>query len=222
MSDAGYLVAGLVVAGVLVAAVGPAAATQSGPTEGLTVDLAADGSAEVTLVLTYDLDSENESDAFRALADDQAARERFARRFRQRIGRVAADAANETGRQMRITNASLAVRTAGDTGVVELSVTWRGLAAVADGTVTLTEPFASGYAADQQVRVVAPEGYELTSVTPEPDARTATTATWDRGSDLSGLEVVATESSGESGPGFSVGVTLVALAAAAAFAARRR
>ncbi|WP_247010423.1 DUF4897 domain-containing protein [Halorientalis litorea] len=226
MFDTDHAVAGIVVTALLLAAVGPVgAATQETPTEGVDIALDANGTAEVTLVLTYDLGSETERDAFRDLADDRATKERFTEQFRTRMSRVARDAANETGREMRVTDASLSTRTAENTGVVELSVTWEGLAAVTDDDVTVTEPFASGFESDRPVRVVAPDGYELTSVTPEPTARDDATATWEAGTTLSGFEVVATpttDASSGGGSGFGIAAAPLSLVALAALARRRR
>lgn len=220
--------------GLCLGAVAPAvAAAHQGPTEGLDVAVAPDGSATVTLVSTYELTDANESDAFERLRNDDQARERLQTRFRDRMARVAADAANATGREMSVTGAAVDLRTVEDTGVVELSVTWEGLAAADGERLTVTEPFASGFQSDRPVRLTVPEGYGVTSATPDPTERDGRTLVWAAGTSLDGfavsLEEAATRSDGGdggsssgSGPGFGAVLALVAVAALAGVTAHRR
>lgn len=184
---------------VLVGAVAPVAgATQETSQESFAVDLATDGSATVTVTTTFDLTDDNESDAFAELRDDDAARERFRTRFRDRMAGVAGDAENATGREMSVTDASIAFRTEGDTGVVEQSVTWTGLAAVDGDGLVVTEPFASGFEPDRQFRVVAPDGYDL-AASPAPDATGDGSATWNAGTSLDGFEATASPAEAPTG-----------------------
>lgn len=238
MSDISRRLAALTLAVLLclsvVAPVTTATARET-PSERFEVSLHEDGSADVTLSVTYDLDDENERDAFEQLKDDRQARERFETRFRDRMRGVARDAANATGREMAISNASVSLETVGDTGVVELSVVWVGLAAVDGDRLTVREPFASGFESDRAFRLVAPDGYEVTGATPDPDRRDGATLTWEAGTSLDGFEATvdgsdggtdngngtADETAGD-GPGFGVAATLVALAALVGLAARRQ
>ena len=239
---AGLVLIGLVVVGTVTPVAG---ATQGASEESFAVDLAADGSATVTVTTTFDLTNDNESDAFAELRDDDAASERFRTRFRDRMAGVAADAENATGREMAVTDASIAFRTEGDTGVVEQSVTWTGLAAVEGDRLVVTEPFASGFEPDRQFRVAAPDGYDL-DATPAPDGTGDGSATWDAGTSLDGFEVTAsspetpmatatppgggtatdggTETDGGttagSGPGFGAALAVLALLSVAALVAR--
>jgi len=236
-------VAAAVVGVVLFSTVTPvaSAATQETPTESFGIDLQADGSATVTLTTTYDLASANESDAFEQLRNDEQARERFESRFRERMGGVAADASNETGREMAVSGSSIDFRTEGDTGVVELAVTWEGLAAVENDRLVVTEPFASGFAPDREFRLSVPDGYAVTSVTPGAATNADGTVTWDAGTSLDGFSVTAeptgetamtteapwtttaspTGTSSGDGPGFGIVLTITALLGAG-FLARRR
>lgn len=226
----------------------PAAATgtQETPEESFVVDLEADGSATVTVTTTFDLTDTNESDAFQELADDQQVRERFRTNFRDRMQLVASSATNTTGREMSITNATIDFRTVGSTGVVEQSVTWSGLAAVESDTLTLTEPFTSGFAPERTYQLAVPEGYEVTSVAPQQDSQSGHTLTWEAGTDLQGFVAVveptddmgesttaqptsematttgmSTDTSSGSGPGLGAGLAGIAVLAGTILIGRR-
>lgn len=215
-----------------------AAETDAEPS--LEVALEENGDAKVTLTLTYDLDSDAERDAFRTLEDDADARTKARDRFRDRMASVATGAENATDREMSVDDAAIDVSTTadGDTGIVELAVTWRGLAAVDDGALVVTEPFVSGFESDRRVTLVAPEGYELAAASPEPASVGDGRISWDAGTNLDGFEatVVPTDESGGATtdaqatgssssasdvPGFGVGLGVVSLLAAA-FLARSR
>lgn len=174
------------------------ASAQSSEGSSFVVALNADGSAELRLTLAYDLRDDDQRAAFESLREDESSRDRVRTRFGNRLTAVAADAENATGREMAVTGAGVELSTAdGSTGVVVLSATYEGLAAVDDGRLTVTEPFASGFETDYRFTLRGPEGYRLISVAPEPAAREDGTATWGAGSDLSGFE--ATFSSGAGG-----------------------
>lgn len=231
-------VALVAVAVVLSVVVAPAtadarASTAEEPTPALVVALQEDGSATVTLVQTFDLETDDERAAFESLQDDQEAREDVRTRFADRMASVAADATATTGREMTVSEPSIDLRTADDVGVVELSVTWSNLAAERDGRLVVTEPFASGFEPDRQFAVVGPDGYELDGATPAPDDSGDASATWAAGTDLDRFEVAFAPADGGDGdgggggddadervPGFGTTAALVALAAAALLARR--
>lgn len=212
------LLTGLALAVVLVsAAVTPAAATQS-TTPSLTVDLRADGDAEVTVVSTFDLDSDDEQAAFDELRSNETAREAYTARFADRWRAVAANTESQTGREMTVSDASLELDREGSTGVATFTVTWTDLAAVEGDTLTLSEPFASEFTPDRRFVVVLPDGYELTSSTPAQSADSR--LVYDAGASLDGFTVVAeaadsTTATGGSGPGFGVVAAIAGLLAAA-------
>lgn len=199
-THSGYLGRLCVVAlvGLLVVGAAVPASAHSGEDSSFVVALHEDGSAELTLTLTYDLADEDDRAAFEALQDDASARERVRTRFRDRLAAVAADAENATGREMAVTDASVALSTTHDgaTGVVELSATYEGLAAVENGRLTVTEPFASGFETDHRFTLRAPDGYRLASVGPEPASQEDGRVTWSGGNDLSGFEATLTAQSG--------------------------
>lgn len=238
---AGCLAALLVVGFVAGPAVGSAAATAHDSTEqAFIVDLDAEGDATVTLRLTYNLTNENEKAAFEDLKNDEQAQTDYRERFVSRLADVAANAENATGREMNVSNGAIEFSRSGDTGIVELSADWQGLAAVEDGTVTVTEPFASGFEPSQTFVVVAPDGYGLSSSAVEPAATQDGAVMWEAGTDLTGFELTFSESAavtettaaeetegtpaetGDSAPGFGPVLALVALLAAALVAVRRQ
>jgi PGF-CTERM protein len=205
------------------------AAAQGDEAPAFIVELNADGSAEVIVRSTFDLTTDSEQEAFQTLMDDEEARQTAADRFRDRMQAVASDAQNATGREMDVTGSSIDLRRTadGDVGIVTLSVTWDGLAVVDGDTLAVTEPFASGFTPDRPFVLVAPDGYEIASVTPEVDARTTESATWDDDTDLSGFsaELQPTEddvTQTEGQPGFGVLVALLAVLVTAGLFARRR
>ncbi|PSQ10426.1 hypothetical protein BRC93_09425 [Halobacteriales archaeon QS_5_70_15] len=147
---------------------------------------------------------------------------------------------------MTVSAASVDLSTADDgtTGLVELSATYEGLAAVEDGRLTVAEPFASGFETDYRFTLRGPDGYRLADAAPEPAAVEDGRATWAAGSDLSGFEATFVPESGAAaensdgtsgtdgttgdassgdGPGLGPVAVLAALAVATAgLVARRR
>ena len=207
----------LVVAGGLLVAAVPATA-QSAPGEALTVTLDEDGSADVALRLTFDLSDDDRREAFQSLRDETT-RERRAQAFESRMTGVADAITASTGRTASAGNTSVDLRTVDRTGVVELSTTVDGFAAVADERLTVDVPFAGGFTTDRPLVIVPPEGYEATT-TPEPDASgSGDRLRWDAGRDLSGFTATFEPAdAGASAPGFGVVGALCALGAGTALA----
>lgn len=219
----------LVVVAALAMTASPAAA-QSAPEPAFIVEVQSDGSAEVSVRSTYDLATDSEQDAFRTLMDDEQAQQEATNRFHDRMQAVASDAENATGRQMSVTSASIDLQrtTDDETGVVTLSVSWEGLAAVEGETLVITEPFASGFSTDRPLVLRAPDGYEIATASPTPAGLDDDRASWNAGTDLSGyaVELQAAESPTPTGtdgqPGFGWLVTLLAVLGVTGIAARSR
>lgn len=240
----------LVTAGVLLLVVGAAApAGAAHPDPALVVDLDEDGSATVTLRLTYDLTSDAERSAFEELEGSESTRRETLDRFRERMSRVANASENETGRSMAVSGGSVDLTTTDDdVGIVRLSVEWKGLAATRGDRLVVTSPFADGYDPDRRLTVVGPEGYEVAGASPAPTSRDGTTLRWDPGTSLEGFSVTYAPAgsggttaggtddgsgttaggggdgggSGGAAPGFGVAAAVAGLLAAAAALARRR
>lgn len=203
-------------------AVGTAAAS-SHPQEAFVVDLHEDGSATVTLRLTFDLTTEGERTAFRELRDNETAKRQLRDQFAERLGAVAASTANETGREMTVAEPNATVRSTGDTGVVALAVTWTNLAAVDGDRLVLERPFAGDFDPGRPFVVHAPDGYAVTAE-PSPDTSSDATVRWSADTSLDGFSVVATpggstDTLGQ--PGFTAVGAVAALVGAALLLRRR-
>lgn len=219
----------LAVALVAVATLAPPAAAQSDDEPAFVVSLHPDGSAEVVVRSTFDLTTDAERAAFETLTADDEARANATARFRDRLGSVAADAEDATGREMRVTDASVDLRRTADdeTGVVSLSATWTGLAAVEGETLVVTEPFASGFVPDRRFVLRTPDGYAVGSVAPAPDERSDGELAWATGAELEGFAVELTPAPGGGAmtggqPGFGAVAALVAILVVTAALAKRR
>lgn len=227
---AGRGFAGLLVVIVLLAAglSAPASAMQSAGTdiplgtddETVVVELTADGDARVTQVTPFDLTTDAEREAFDRLRANESAKARMLESYRTRMTAVAERTHDRTGREMAINDGDVALTTTSEesTGFVRLSVTWTGLATTADDRVELRAPFDSGFTADVRFVVVAPDGYELETVTPQPTTTRDRVAVWSPDADLSGFSLVsrpvdeprgATDANGAVSPGGQPGFGFV-------------
>lgn len=211
-------------------------ATAERPTEpAFVVDLDADGSARVRLIVTFDLTTDGERRAFDALRANDTARDRRIDRFTTRLQAVATRTERSTGRAMAITDPAITFATENSTGIVTLSVRWDGLAARHGDRLVLGAPFANGFDIDRPFRVVGPDGYTFVTATPEPTAHRQNSATWRTNTSFDGFEAVfapaeigtgrngsaGTSGLGVYGFGISVAV-LAALAGVAILVIRRR
>lgn len=217
-------------------------AAQTGE-ERVLVDLDAEGDADVSVTFAYDLNSDEEGTAFENLQEDTTAQAEATERFENRMSAVADEASAETDRNMSVTDSAIELRRDGDVGLVTLSLRWTNLASVDGDRLTVTEPFASGFEPDRAFSVVAPDGYEIASATPEPSGNDGESVTWGADSSLDGFELVAETSADETGegtedsetngaspdgddvedtPGFGAVTAVLALLAAALLAVRGR
>lgn len=168
-----------------VGAAGSTVATAESPTEpAFVVDLEPDGDATVTLVVIYDLTDDSDQQAFDALEDDPA---EITDDFEQRLSRIAAQTATDTGREMSVGGVEAEFETVDERGVVSVSAQWQQLAAVSGDQLTLSEPFASEFQPDRLFVVTPPEGYQLTETSHAPAEGTDGSAQWSSGSSLSGF-----------------------------------
>jgi len=193
------------------------------------VDLEADGDAEVHVVSRFDLEDDDERAAFERLEDDDE-RAAAAEQFLDETRFVAEVANDNIDREMNVSNVSVETETQNGVGVVTYTVDWANLAAIeGDGDrLTVSEPFSIYNELDRELVVIAPDGYEITSATPEPEETDDRSASWPGLTDLSEFEVVAertdadAEETDDDGAGFGVVAGVVALLVAAALFARRR
>lgn len=171
-----------------VGATGGTARETAPPTDAFVVALHEDGSARVSLTFTFDLQTDADRAGFEAIRDHP---ENLTTTFHDRFVRLAEQTSAATGREMAVSQPTIDVRTIDDrTGVVDLAITWDGLATRSDDGLVLTEPFADGFALDRPVVVRAPDGYVLADSTPTPDAVASTEATWRADSSLNDFRAV--------------------------------
>lgn len=206
-------------------------ATADEPAPAFVVEVQEDGAAEITLRVARDLDDEDKLIAFRTLETDQAARAEFRTRFENRLSQTASKSAEVTGRDMTVSNADLNLMRTPDnsTGVIEISVTWTGLAAVEDNRLVVTEPFASGFEPPQKLVIVGPDGYEVSQATPAPRSQSEQRVEWSSNSDLTGFELTYTPSEAEDDdtatspglPGFTTTTGIIAMMLLSLLAVRR-
>lgn len=227
---AGLLALSLASGGVLA---GGAAQVQEPEPGYFLVELQADGDATVEYTNHSNLSDDQERQWFESVRDDEAERETVADRRREEMRFVSDQAAERVDRELRVGEVSVETETDGDVGVVTYRFEWENLAAAEDDRVVLTVPFSLYDEFDRELRVVAPDGYALTSVTPEPERRNETTASWPGFTELTGFEVVAEGDSGDGGSGsddgtfadgagFGASLGAGALLVAALLARRRR
>lgn len=164
--------------------------------EAVIVSLDDDGDARLTITVTFDLTDAEEQTAYEEFQTAENRQQQLLTQYERRVTNVASEMANRTGREMRVTEPQIDSHTSdsGDVGVVELSVTWQGLAATDGDRLRLTAPFDSGFAPDRQLIVDTPEGSQVTGASPEP-AVTGDRLVWERDQSLDGFEL-AVESSG--------------------------
>ena len=195
------------------------------------VELDESGDAELHVSTRLALDDEEQRTAFDEIDGDEEAKAEAGEQFLAEM-RFVADVSNDhVDREMNVSNVTVAVEEDGDVGVVTYTVQWENLAAVEstddEHRLTVSEPFSIYDELDRELVVVAPEGYELTSVTPEPAETDDRSATWPGLTDLSDFEVVAerTDSAAdtdEDGAGFGIVAGVVAILLSAGLLARRR
>jgi len=148
----------------------------------LELGLQEDGAATWEVSYRVELATENETAAFEQLQSDiEANTSTYLAAFRDRMGRTARTAENATGRSMTIEN--LTVET--DTerlqgyGTVTYRFRWTNFAAIDGDTIRSGDALAGFFLEeDARLTVTWPDGYEIDSVSPEPDDRRDRTVVW--------------------------------------------
>jgi hypothetical protein len=187
-----------------------------------TVALEADGDATVTLTYAFTLETAADEAAFDELQTDEATREALAEQFRTEMDAVAERTAARTNRSMAVENATVRFERTDTVGEAHVRAEWTGLARVDDGRLTLAEPFSTQFTPDGEFRVTTPSSHAITSVSPEPDQQTDTSATWNANTSLSGFTLVTEPAAGSADvtsgdeppittPGFTAGLAVLAV-----------
>ncbi len=198
------------------------------------VALRDDGSAEWTLEFWIRLDDDESEAAFESLRDDiREDPENHTARFADRMNGTVETASNATGREMAATD--FAVETerrsfAREYGVVRYTFRWDGFAAVEGDRLRAGDAVAGLYLDDGTSLLIEwPEGYERTSVAPDPDDERERAVIW-RGDDTDFVDdeprVVVTAAGGATGSSplliAAAAVVLLGLGAAGAWWYRNR
>jgi PGF-CTERM protein len=214
-------------------------ATAQSNEEEFLVELDSGGDAKLSMAFVYDLASDDERAAFEELQENTTARAEMSDRFKNRMTAVVEDASTATDREMSVSGVSMELERGDNAGLVVLSLQWANLAAVEDGQLIVTEPFASGFEPGMAFTLVAPDEYGIVSATPEPASSEERSATWEQDTTLENFEVVVEPSSEETdsdetadetpeegttedSPGFGIVTALVALVAIGLLAVRQK
>ncbi len=142
------------------------------------VELDTNGDADVVFTDEFDLTDDDERELFEEVQASAELRDTAAEQFGEEMQFVSDVGSENLDRE--ITVGAVAVETAveGETGIVAYTFRWGNLAAVDSGEITLSEPFSTYDSLDRELVVFVPEGYELTSVSPQPERQGADVATW--------------------------------------------
>ncbi|MFC7098023.1 helix-turn-helix transcriptional regulator [Halobaculum marinum] len=148
------------------------------------IELAADGSATWIVRVRTRLETEADVQEFeRFQASFEQNKSERLDRFSGRIDGVVRNAVDATGREMTAENFSQSTsiqELPRRWGVVTYRFRWRGFARVDGDRVVAGDVFGSGFYIDESdsLEVVAPPGYALQSVAPDPASRDGRTVTW--------------------------------------------
>lgn len=133
------------------------------------------GTAEWSLTIRMQLDSEAAEEEFAAFQEEFAAnRSMFVDDYREPRVDAVSDAENLTGREMRATGFEAETGTEAvvrERGFVTYRFRWVGFAPVENGTVRAGDVFENGLFIEENGILVleSPDGYESTTVEPDPD-----------------------------------------------------
>lgn len=163
----------------------PAAADQPAVDDTVTrIELCANGTAVWELAYQTRLQTDAEVDDYRTFQsefrDDTAT---FEATFRERIGAVVADATNETGREMAVTDVTATTeirQVPRRIGVVTYRFRWTGFAETDGDRVVAGDVFEGGYylADNDSLVVAAPSGYVVDRATPTPSVSDERQVRW--------------------------------------------
>lgn len=199
------------------------------------IELETDGDANVVFTDEYDLTDAEQRAAFENARNNETLRRQAGSRFREGIQSLSEAVDREVERELRVGEVTVGTAVDGETGIVAYQFRWENLARVDGDRIVLSEPFSAYASVDQELIVFAPEGGELTSVSPQPARQGEDVAIWPGRTALGeDFEVVATgpaEASEEPTPHFSdpsethggpIALGISALLLASLFVGRKR
>ncbi len=172
---------------------GTAAATDSAVNSQFIVELDTNGDANVVFTETFDLTDPEDRAVFEDVRDDEAFRQVAATQLQQGMQSISDETNQRVDRELDVGDVTIETVVDGETGIVGYQFRWANLAVVDGDRVVLSEPFSTYDALDRELIVLAPEGYELTSISPEPARQGEDVASWPGFTEFGeDFEVVAT------------------------------
>ncbi|WP_181692030.1 hypothetical protein [Natronomonas sp. LN261] len=191
------LLAALCIAALALSGAAGTAAAQSAADGQFVVELDADGDADAAFTEEFDLTAPEDREIFEEVQADADLRAAVAERFGEEMRFVSGTANEGIDRELRVGEVTVETAAVGETGIVVYEFRWENLAAVDDDRVVLAEPFSLFETLDRELVVVAPEGYEIESASPEPERDDGDTVAWPGMTTFGeGFEVVAAPASG--------------------------
>ncbi len=162
----------------LVVLTGTAAAVDE-PADGqMIVELDTDGDADVIFTEEFDLSDDRQRAVFEDVEADEEFRAEAASQFREGMQFVSEEANEGIDRELRVGEVTVETTTDGDIGIVGYQFRWENIARLDGDRIVLSEPFSTYDSLDRELVVFAPEGGELTSVSPEPQRQGTDVASW--------------------------------------------
>ena len=156
--------------------------TASGESTHFAVSVYVDGSARWVVEHRYPLRSEEDVEAFRAVAANVS--KMLTETYMLRLQTVIAEASRLTGRAMGLTEFAVHTSTqttvTGSVGIIVVEFVWTGFAATADGKISVGDVFVGGLslASGETLTLNIPEGYNAVDYSPKPDEVRSDSLTW--------------------------------------------
>jgi uncharacterized membrane protein len=149
----------------------------------ISIDLAANGSAHWQVQYRYQLEDDNETEAFDAFRGDvEANRSAYRRQFRRTMSQSAQIAENQTGRPMSLSSTTVTTRrqpVPQETGVVIYEIVWHGFGR-ANSSHLRAGSVLSGFYLDPttELTMAWPTTYRASDVTPRPETQESNRVAW--------------------------------------------
>lgn len=183
-------------------AIGVATGTGAAQASGgqFVVELETNGDADAVFTDEFDLTDDDDRELFEEVQASAELRDAAAEQFGEEMQFVSGVASEDLDREIAVGTVTVETAVEGETGLVAYAFRWESLAAVDDGEITLSEPFSTYESLDRELVVFAPEGYELASVSPQPERHGGDVVAWPGLTEFGeGFEVVATARAGAGG-----------------------
>ena len=156
----------------------PAAAIDDPASGQFIVELDTNGDADAVFTDEFDLTDPEQRAVFEDARDDPELRAAASQQLREEMQFVSDVANEDLDREIRVGEVTVETIVDGETGIVAYQFRWETLARVDGDRMILSEPFSTYDSLDRELIVLAPEGHELTSVSPQPQRQGDDVATW--------------------------------------------